>query len=239
MRYKFLLTLVAITLGNAARAQAGHAAHALTEHDAEARSDGSKLSHRHQQYHKLSVSFNWLGIGEPAPAVGLGVGYQLSRHWQVWAEGSRLLPASFTSHFSVRPGFRLEMAVKYYFGERKNCFVGGEVRWKELQYLEHERLVNPTTHDTLSHYNQPVWNRMPGAAVLAGIRTNPFGHGHCWMEVNVGFGLKYRSVQIGGLPPGYIRDRGIIDHLNPEEIDPEQKGWFVYVPATMRFVYAF
>ena len=194
-------------------------------------------------YRPVTLTFNFLGLAETGPAVGLGAGYQWNRHWQVWAEGSVLLhdwnqPGN-TSDYDLRQGFRAELALKYYFGEGNNWFVGGEVRLKQTLYRRNGEIINSTTHDTLRHFTNDARNLLPGFAMLAGGRSGPFWRHHFWVEYNIGIGLKYRNVQVIGIPPGYRRFDVGVDHLNPTTIDPTQPGWLIYVPATVRLVYGF
>ncbi len=205
---------------------------------------GGLLSEPSAKYRAFTLTFNPFGLLETEPMAGLGVGYQWNRHWQIWVEGSAVVPGvygpEYYYNFQLQKGFRAEVALKYYFGRNNNLFAGIEFRWKQVLFTGNEKLINRTSHDTSYNFKDRVWNRMPGIAIMVGGRSRPIWHHHFWVEWNLGLGFKFLHSQSTALPPGDVLDDGIIDHLDLVAIDPtQQNGMRVYIPAAVRLVYGF
>jgi hypothetical protein len=119
---------------------------------------------------KWSLSFNAPGLLELQMAVGLGVGYQISRHWQVWIESSYLGQMYASPPETCIGGIREILAVKYYLGPRQSLFFAGEFRFKQVYYHDVQNFYNGGSNTTLTNYTYTLENVIFGGAAWFGGR---------------------------------------------------------------------
>ncbi|HXD77436.1 MAG TPA: hypothetical protein VN616_06490 [Puia sp.] len=151
---------------------------------------------------RWSLSFNPFGLLEPVSAVGLGVGYRTSQHWQLWLESSYLYqmyndkPAAFG-------GVRESLALKYYFGARQSLFFAAEARWKQVWFHDVQDFNDQNTGLADPGYHYTLKDIIGGGAIWFGGMVR-LSDDHRWrIEFNAGLGIKSRTVERQGVPEGW------------------------------------
>lgn len=184
-----------------------------------------------------SLSFNPPGIFEAQSAIGLGVGYQFTQHWQLWLESSYLWQMFRSANPNCIGGFRDILAVKYYFGARQSLFFAGEFRWKQVYYHDVADFIDTATNLTVPQRSYTLENIIFGGALWFGGRIR-LSNDHRWrLEPSIGLGLKGRTVVRQNVPSTfhYIKYGGGSDVFgtSPEDGAPV----LIYLPASVRLVY--
>ena len=182
------------------------------------------------QYRWL-VSANPLGLLEGVPsAASLGLGYRWNAKTEIWTEPSYLF--SFTN--PTVSGYRVILQTKRFL--KANNFLALEGRIKSWHFNDSGTFYNPQENPARTvrwfHSNNVSY----GAALQFGHRIYLSPHNaHCFLELTVGLGLKYKTVQITGPPPGNTFEDDKID-LNVWDF-LEAKGFAPYFPGSLRIVY--
>jgi len=186
---------------------------------------------------KWSLSFNPLGLLEPQAAAGIGVGYQWNDRWQLWLESSLLFHGIWSPAQSLRSGFREILALKYYFGKKRDFFWAVEGRFKKAVYTDTYNFYNPASGVTLNNYSYTLKNSMPGGAFWIGASQRWGRKSHFRIEESVGLGFKYRSTTKDGIPAGFGYYGKVEDSGFPFTTTPRGSGLTMYVPASIRVFY--
>lgn len=113
---------------------------------------------------RWSLSLNPFGVLEPQSALGIGIGYQINPHWQIWLESSGLFQMYNKPAQSCLGGIREILVVKYYFGLRQSLFFAGEFRYKDVFYHDVANFVDNITYMPLDNYTYKVENIIFGGA---------------------------------------------------------------------------
>jgi hypothetical protein len=186
---------------------------------------------------KWSLSFNPLGFLEPQAAAGIGVGYQWNDRWQLWLESSLLFHCILSTPQSLRSGFREILALKYYFGKRREFFGAVEGRFKKAVYTDQFNFYNPASGATLYNYSYTLKNAMPGGAFWIGGSQRWGRKSHFRIEESAGLGFKYRLMTKEGFPAGFRYYGKVEDSGFPFTTTPRGSGWTMYLPASIRVFY--
>lgn len=187
---------------------------------------------------RWSLSFNAPGLLELQMAIGLGVGYQLTSHWQIWLESSGLCQFYQKPAQSCIGGVREILAMKFYFGPQNALFFASEFRWKQVYYHDVDNFGSTTTSAELKNYTYRLENIVFGGAFWFGGRIR-ISQNHRWrLEPSIGLGIKSRTVVLHGVPEGYQYRIGELDHDDPFPTSPRYSSPVTfYAPASVRIVY--
>ena len=187
---------------------------------------------------RWTLSLNPFSVLELQAGAGLGIGYQISQHWQVWSETSELFQLYPGQHQSCLGGIREIMALKYYFGYRQTFFVAGEFRYKDVHYHDVADFNGYANFPSVNHYTYSLENVIFGGAGWFGARIN-ISDNHRWrLEPSLGFGLKGRTVVWHGVPAGYQYKGEDWQHEILSDPSRTPARLTPYVPASLRLVYA-
>jgi len=186
------------------------------------------------------LSFNPHSILEPEQgAVGLGVGYRLSDHIEVWTEINYLYRGFFQDpgNFVNLHGIRSITGFKYYYSNKHGFFVGVEFRIKNYSFDDKNTFVNLLTHDTITNYAYQPSHTLIGGGVFWGKRFKLTANGKFEMEGNIGLGVKQRIINRKNVPAGYSK----IEYYYKDRISPipdnDVEQTLPYFPAIVRFIY--
>lgn len=186
------------------------------------------------------LSFNPHSIFEPQQgAVGIGIGYRISKRIEVWTEFNYLYKGFFQDpgDFDNLKGFRSITSFKYYYYNKHGMFVGAEFRIKNYSFRDKNTFVNNQTSDTLVNLLYTAAHTVTGGAVFWGKRFKVTANGKFEMEVNVGIGVKQRRIQRKQVPAGYAKlQYRSVDSFSPFNGNDEEDA-YPYIPATFRFIY--
>lgn len=183
-----------------------------------------------------SLSFNPFSWLELQGALGLGIGYNITRDLQVWVESSGLFQFYQKPAQSCLGGIREILAVKYYFGPRRSLFCAGEFRYKNVYFHD---VNNFYTSDSVkvNNFTYKIQDIIFGGAVWFGGQIR-ISNNHRWrLEPSIGWGIKGRTVVWHDVPAGYTYQKPVHPanlFANPVRT-PERAT--LYFPATVRFVY--
>lgn len=177
-------------------------------------------------------------------AVGLGLGYRVSKSLEFWAEGSYLYRGIGTEgeNFKKLQGFKSILSGRYYYKNKYHFFFGAEIRYKNYTYTDKSDFENKSTIDTLFKLQYKLQNTLYGGAALFGKKIKLSGNGQFEIEAIAGLGLKYRLVNYHNVTQGYtkILDQPRYDGINIKPINYQYtEQWLPYIPATIRLVYHF
>jgi hypothetical protein len=191
---------------------------------------------------RWSLSFNPLGFLEPQMAIGLGVGYQVTDHWQLWLESSVLTQGLGSYTPRCVGGVREIFTVKYYLGARRILFLAAEMRWKEVYYRDVYNFLTSTVQPELIHYSYTLKNTVVGGAVWCGARLKLSKDDRWRLEPSVGLGVKNRVATMQGVPAGYRYGTAppSLEGGNNGDINtsPRVSVYAVpYLPASVRLIY--
>ena len=156
----------------------------------------------------LYLSFNPHSIFEPEQgAVGLGVGYRISKRIEVWTELNYLYKGFFQNpgYFDNLKGFRSITSFKYYYYNKHGMFVGAEFRLKNYSFDDKNTFINMQTNDTLTNFQYKAIHTLAGGAIFWGKRFKLTGNGKFELEGNVGIGVKQRTIKRENVPSGYFK----------------------------------
>jgi hypothetical protein len=183
-----------------------------------------------------SVSFNPFSWLELQGALGLGIGYSITRDLQVWVESSGLFQFYQKPAQSCLGGIREILAVKYYFGPRRSLFCAGEFRYKNVYFHD---VNNFYTNDTVkvNNFTYKIQDIIFGGAVWFGGQIR-ISNNHRWrLEPSIGWGIKGRTVVWHDVPAGYTYQKSVHPfQLFPNPVRTPERAT-VYFPATVRVVY--
>lgn len=160
------------------------------------------LPSRPQPQSRWIVSFNPLGLIEPPAAIGLGMGYRLSRKVELWSETSFLTNGSLGTEGPLT-GIRQILQGKYFPDRNGNFFVAAEARYKSYQYRDKLNFYNPDTHDTLFNFSNFSRHYFWGIGAQVGWRTRLSGNGRLQLELTTGLGFRIGRVVRQDVPHGY------------------------------------
>ncbi len=185
------------------------------------------------------LSFNPFSIVEPEQGgVGLGVGYRIDKHFEVWTKLNYLYHSKVEeiSEFDNLKGFRSITSLKYYYNQKHAFFGGGEFRVKYYAFDDKTDFINIQTNDTLHSFPNKASHTLIGGAAFWGMRIKVSRNGKFEYEANVGFGGKSRTINRKNVPAGYTR---INDYPKPHYHRPDHniEDTQVYIPATVRLIY--
>ena len=188
------------------------------------------------------LSFNPHSILEPEQgAAGLGIGYRLSNHIELWTELNYLYKGFFQGpgYSNNLHGFRSATSFKYYYSNKYGFFVGAEFRIKKYSFDDKNTFVNSQTNDTLTNFSYKPSHTLIGGGVFWGKRFKLTANGKFELEGNIGVGVKQRIIDRKKVPNGYlIREYFYQIRISPiPDTDVEQT--LPYFPAIVRFVYHF
>lgn len=186
------------------------------------------------------ISFNPHSFLEPEQgAVGLGIGYRVSKRIELWTELNYLYRGFVWDGNSSRPlkGIRSITSLKYYYNNKHGFFVGAEFRIKNYSFTDKNTFINKQTSDTLSGFQYKAAHTLIGGGVFWGKRFKLTANGKFELEGNLGIGVKQRIIKRKGVPPGYALDEYIYVHrMNPVP-DNDVEQTLPYFPAIVRFIY--
>jgi hypothetical protein len=154
------------------------------------------------------LSFNPHSILEPEQgAVGVGVGYRISKRIEVWTELNYLYKGFFQDpgDFDNLKGFRSITSFKYYYYNKHGMFAGAEFRIKNYSFSDKNTFVNMQTNDTLVNFQHKASHTVSGGAVFWGKRLKLTANGKFELEGNVGIGIKQRRISRKNIPAGYTK----------------------------------
>ncbi len=195
------------------------------------------LPYRKADSAKWSLSMNPFGVLELQSALGIGIGYQINLHWQVWLESSALFQMYKSPDQSCLGGIREILAVKYYFGIRQSLFFAGEFRYKHAYYHDVENFVDNPIFLPLDNYTYTVENIIFGGAGWFGGQIRLSNNHRLRLEPSIGLGFKGRTVVWHDVPSGYTYEKPL-DRLEIIPNPVRTPGRLIpYVPATVRLVY--
>ena len=186
------------------------------------------------------ISFNPHSIFEPEQgAVGLGVGYRISKRIEVWTELNYLYKSFFKDpgYLDNLKGFRSITSFKYYYYNKHGMFVGAEFRIKNYSFDEKKTFVNMQTHDTLLNFQYNTAHTLAGGAVFWGKRFKVTANGKFELEANAGIGIKQRRISRKNVPAGYVKlEYRAVDSFVPFPMHDVEDA-YPYFPAIVRFIY--
>ncbi len=191
------------------------------------------------------LSFNPAGMFEVQQgAVGLGLGYRVTKNLEFWAEGSYLYRGIGTEgeNFRNLRGFKGIFSSRYYYKNKHQFFFGVEIRYKNYTYTDKADFENKSTIDTLFKLQYKLQNTLYGGAALFGKKIKLSRSGKFEIEAIAGLGLKYRFVNYHNVTQGYtkILDFPSYDGINIKPINYQYtEQWLPYIPATIRLLYHF
>ena len=186
------------------------------------------------------ITFNHHSILEPEEGgVGLGLGYRLNKHIEIWTEFNYLYRGFFLDpeiKENMR-GFRNITTFKYCYSIKHGFYVGLDLRIKKYSFNDKNTFYNTSLNDTLVNFNYQSANTLIGAGLFWGKRFKLSGNGKFELEGNVGIGVKQRYIQRRKVPAGYeLRIYYPYDRISPiPDNDVEQA--LPYFPAIVRFIY--
>jgi hypothetical protein len=188
----------------------------------------------------LYLSFNPHSILEAEQgAVGLGIGYRLSNHIEIWTELNYLYKGFFQDpeYFNNLHGFRSTSSFKYYYSNKHGFFVGAEFRIKNYSFDDKNTFVNSQLNDTITNFSYKAGHTLIGGGVFWGKRFKLTANGKFELEGNIGVGVKQRIIARKNVPAGYlVKEYFYRDRISPiPDTDIEQT--LPYFPAIVRFVY--
>jgi hypothetical protein len=184
------------------------------------------------------LSFNPLGLLEGA--FGIGIGYRLNKHSELWSETS-LLGGRPYAGATPMTGFRQIIQYKRWlpFGPDDNFFLAFEARYKQYSYRDTNDFANPVTMNTLKNVHFLSDHYVFGAALQAGHRNLLLRSKTLAVEAILGIGYKYKIIDRRGPPAGYVyQDLGESIDLNIRDL-VEQAGSTIYFPGSVRLIYFF
>jgi len=188
----------------------------------------------------LYFSFNPHSILEPEQgAIGLGIGYRISKKFELWTEANYLYKGFFMDpeQFGKLKGIRSITSFKYYYNNRHGFFVGAEFRIKHYSFNDKNDFANVQLGDTLRNFQYRPVHTLIGGGVFWGKRFKLTANGKFEMEGNIGIGIKQRSIERTGLPAGYTQLLNYPkDRVGPIP-DHNEEVELLYFPAIMRFIY--
>jgi hypothetical protein len=187
---------------------------------------------------RWSLSLNPFSVLDLQGAAGLGVGYRVDHHWQVWLESAALFQLYPGTAQSCLGGIREILAVKYYFGYRESLFFSGEFRYKDVYYHDVANFNDNVNMMPVYGYTYKLENIVFGGAAWFGGQIR-LSNDHRWrLEPSIGLGTKGRTVIWHGVPAGYTYQKQVGLH---EWVDPNSARTStpadIYLPATVRLVY--
>ena len=189
------------------------------------------------------LTFNPHSLLEPEQgAVGLGIGYRLSNHIEIWTEMNYLYKGFFQDgidYFKNLHGVRSITSFKYYYSNKHGFFVGAEFRLKNYSFDDRTDFINLQTNNRLNNYEYKASHTLIGGGVFWGKRFKLTANGKFEMEGNIGIGVKQRIINRKNVPAGYSK----INYLQRDRISPipdrDEEQTLPYFPAIVRFIYHF
>lgn len=184
---------------------------------------------------KWSLSFNPFSWLELQGALGVGIGYQISPHVQVWVESSALFQMYKSPDQSCLGGIREIAAIKYYFGPRRSVFFAGEFRYKNVYFHDVNTFYYNDTV-VVHNFTYKIQDIVFGGALWFGGQIR-ISRDHRWrLEPSIGMGVKGRTVVWHDVPAGYTYPvPNKADPFSNPVRTPEQA--IPYFPATVRIIY--
>lgn len=186
------------------------------------------------------LTFNPHSILEPEQgAVGLGIGYRLSNHIEVWTELNYLYKGIFQypDYVNNLHGFRNITSLKYYYSNKYGFFVGAEFRIKKYSFDSKNTFINSQTNDTLINFSYKPAHTLVGGGIFWGKRFKLTANGKFEMECNIGIGVKQRIINRKGVPAGYFKREYFYSPRISLIPDTDVEQALPYFPAIFRFVY--
>ncbi len=187
----------------------------------------------------LYLSFNPHSIFEPEQgAVGMGVGYRISKRIEVWTEVNYLYKGFFQDpgYLDNLKGFRSITSFKYYYYNKHGMFAGAEFRIKNYSFNDKNTFINIQTNDTLTNFQYKAAHTLTGGAVFWGKRFKLTVNGKFEMEGNVGIGVKQRKISRKNVPDGYLKLENFESRFTLIP-DTDKESAYPYFPAIVRFIY--
>lgn len=186
------------------------------------------------------ISLNPHSFLEPEQgAVGLGIGYRISKRIELWTELNYLYRGFAWEGDGPRrlKGVRSITSLKYYYNNKHGFFVGAEFRIKNYSFADENTFINKQTSDTLSGFQYTAAHTLIGGGVFWGKRFKLTANGKFELEGNIGIGVKQRIIKRKNVPAGYsLIEYYVKDRISPiPDNDVEQT--LPYFPAIVRFIY--
>ncbi len=185
------------------------------------------------------LSINPFGLMELQAAAGIGIGYYISPHWQVWLESSGLFQLYNKPEQSCLGGIREILAMKFYFGYRESLFFAGEFRFKDVFFHDVDNFYNASDILVAKSFTYKIEDIVFGGAGWFGGRINISRNHRLRLEPSIGLGFKGRTVVWHDVPHGYGCQRAPPFHIDlfPNPVRTPER-FTIYIPATVRLVYA-
>jgi hypothetical protein len=186
------------------------------------------------------LSFNPHSIIEPGQgAVGLGIGYRITKRIEIWTELNYLYKGFFQEggNYDNLKGFRNITSFKYYYNNRLGMFIGAEFRIKNYSFNDRNTFVNIQTSDTLTNFQYTATHTLSAGALFWGKRLKLTANGKFEMEGNVGLGIKQRRISRKNIPAGYSK----MEPVNKvfKFIDRDTEDAYPQITGIIRFIYHF
>jgi hypothetical protein len=186
------------------------------------------------------LSFNPHSVLEPRQgAVGLGLGYRISKQFELWEEINYLYRGFFNDPGEGKnmSGLRSITSLKYFYNNKHGFFVGAEFRYKHYAFDDSNTFINRQINDTLSNIPYKASHTLLGGGVFWGKRFKLTANGKFELEGNIGLGVKQRFIKRKNVPAGYekIQFPDRVAFFLLDDFDEEQA--LPYMPAIVRFIY--
>lgn len=185
---------------------------------------------------RWTLSLNPLGLLEAPTAIGIGIGYRVSPHWELWSETSLLARGYYTAVSQIR-GFRETFQARWFPIPGKACFIGLDLRYKSYSFNSVSDFYNTQNNDTLLnrayHEDHSFW----AVGLTAGWRRKLTHNGRLQLEITAGIGFKYKTLHWPGIGDDYRKQRKSID-LNVNDF-LNSRGATAYVPGSIRLIWTF
>ena len=185
------------------------------------------------------LSLNPHAIFEPEQgAVGLGIGYRLNDHIELWTEMNYLYRGFFQDpgDFTNLQGIRSSTSLKYYYSKKHGFFAGVEFRVKKYSFMDQTDFENLQTNQVLNNFRYKASHTLIGGGAFWGKRFKVTPNGKFELEGNIGIGVKHRMIDRKNVPAGYSKIEYSLRRISPlPDYDNEQT--LPYFPAIFRLIY--
>ncbi|CAN5870857.1 hypothetical protein BH11BAC4_BH11BAC4_15560 [soil metagenome] len=183
------------------------------------------------------ISFNPHSLLEAEQgAVGVGVGYRVTRRIEVWTELNYLFRGFFhpDDEFRNLHGFRSITSFKYFYNNKHGFFAGAELRVKKYSFDDKSSFENLQAGDSLFNFKYKPAHTLIGGGIFWGKRFKLGASGKFELEGNIGIGVKYRMIDRKNVPVGYTQIKYRAPDTRP---NTDEEAAYPYFPATVRFIY--
>jgi len=197
--------------------------------------------HRQGAAKRIGIFINPLSPLEPQEAAaGAGCNLMLFRRWDMSLELNYLFDGfSDKEYYHDTKGYRAILSIKR-FSKSRVFFYGIEGRIKYFSFTDKRDFANELTGDTLYNFRHNATNTLYGFAGIVGVRL-PISKNKKWaLEIQTGFGNKYRYVVRKNIPAGYnYLGNEFPTHYNFTPNQDISSDDNVYFPSGIRVMYFF